>query len=193
MRKKIKTIFGYTGPILDGHSIVAGKKHRQKLLKISSLPLKKRLGDFGIVPNKTTKETYPEAISRCGEEINRQFIKGVFEGDGSVFMRGKTGAGVFSLVGTKELLEAVQSQFIQRLGVSKTKISKNTRKKKNHYYLRYDGNYQCLRILRWLYADSKLHLNRKYQKYLELENTNERRCVGRRYGNETIAPDSCNK
>jgi hypothetical protein len=75
---------------------------------------------------------------------------------------------MFQIVGTKQILRQIQENLIHYVGLSRTKLTKYQRSK-NHYALRYSGRLQVVRIMDWLYSGSQWHLNRKYQKYLDVK------------------------
>lgn len=161
----MKSIFGYNGPLLAATTkLKNGKKYKSIILKISSRKLRTRLVEYGITPGKTENEKYLECIQ--GVDLDRHFIKGVFEGDGSILCYRK--CTIFQIVGTKELLTEIQLRLMKHLNLRKTKLYKH-KKSKNHYMLRYSGKNQVRNIARWLYHDSIFHLNRKYQIYQKLE------------------------
>lgn len=166
---KIRSLIGYSGRILSAktHLAKTNKTYHHSLLKISSKVLVKRLEHLGVRERKTERETFLGEIQDSGnEDLIRAFIKGIFEGDGSILFTKKS--LVFQIVGTKELLSAIQRFLIKFVHATKTKLTHNI-KESNHWALRYRGNNQALRIFDWLYLNSKLHLDRKYNKYCEIK------------------------
>jgi hypothetical protein len=166
--EQFRTFFGYSGPIYRYRCFLARTQRTYPMvhLKIHSPRLVGAWGHFGVVPNKTTRERYPERLLSADEETTRCFIRGVFEGDGSILLDGKTSL-LFQIVGCRELLIEIQRQLVRYVGVDVTKLTHNI-KGQNHYALRYRGRYQALRIFDWLYLDSKWHLKRKHDRYLEI-------------------------
>jgi len=162
--EKIREFFSYDGPILDcrHRNKDTGKSYKQKLLKMSSASLRNRLIELGITPNKTSHEVYLDSIS--GEILDRQFIKGVFEGDGSLLYYPHTKRFKFQVVGTLELLSEIQDKLVQYLGLRKTKIHCQNRES-NHHLMQYSGKHQVPKIAQWIYQDSIWHLDRKYNTY----------------------------
>lgn len=167
---KIKDMIGYTGIIYNYESILTktGKIYRQRHLKITSSKIANRLKDFGIYPNKSLTVEFPRIILKTNREgITKNFIKGVFEGDGSILLE-KNRSLLFQIVGTKELLYGIQNCLIKYLSVGRNKLTRNS-PISNHFALRYRGRYQAQKIFDWLYGESKFHLDRKYNKYLEIK------------------------
>jgi hypothetical protein len=167
--EKIKDFFGYSGPILEQNSYLKKTKkiYKNKLLKMSSKVLRNKIIELGIKPAKTSKERYLKCIN--GEELDRAFIRGIFEGDGSLLVYPHRESYCFQIVGTKELLLEIQKRLIGYLGIQKTKLYCQN-EKSNHYMMRYTGKHQVYKISEWIYRDNpKNRLERKYLKYQEME------------------------
>lgn len=140
-------------------------------MEITSKPLVEIWQRFGIYPRKSMRELYPQLLLDADEEITRQFIKGVFDGDGSLML---DPSPCFQIVGTEELTAGIQRQLIRFVpGLRETKLTNNI-KGANHYALRYRGSLQVPRIMDWIYFDSHWHLDRKYGLYLRLKEQQKR-------------------
>jgi len=164
---KFKKLLKYEGKIYHYNSKLNGKIYKVVTLKINDKKLISKLKEFGIKPKNKT--IYPVIINKENEEINKNFIRGIFEGDGSIIKK-KDGGIIFEIVGTRELLQFIQTKLIAYLNLNKTKLTKN-KKLNNHYLLRYGGKKTPLRILSWLYQNyGNLKLKRKYEKFLEIKN-----------------------
>lgn len=109
----------------------------------------------GIVPHKTTELKFPTTIP---EQLIRHFVRGYFDGNGS-FAKSKGKDYTFKFNGTYDFL-----QGLLKVLNSNTKILKDTRA--NNYYVCFGGHYQVLRIGDWLYNESTIYLERKYERYL---------------------------
>jgi hypothetical protein len=167
---KAKEFLGYTGKIIESQTFLkkTGKKYKILSLLITSHKIVNQLKKYGLRTNKTTREVFPLVIKQMRDrEIIKSFIRGVFEGDGSILFDAKRRSLLFQIVGPKGLLLDIQNYLIKYLGLRKTKLTHNV-KTSNHFALRYRGNKQALKIFDWLYLNSKYHLNRKYGAYLNL-------------------------
>lgn len=160
----IKDLLSYGGPIYKTSSNVKNKVHFGSSLQIGSKHLVKKLNALGIHSNKTLKEKFP--IIKDDENILRFFIRGVFEGDGSLFK--DQGGWVFQIVGTKELLSDIQKVLMKYADLNKTKLTHNI-KNKNHYALRYRGKKSTNKIMDWIYTNPELCLDRKFKAYNTLK------------------------
>lgn len=164
---KISQILNYTGPLYQSTNKLKGKIHYMITLAISSDTIIKRLNKLGIKRRKSLNEKYLTCIKKINSEtIHKNFIRGIFEGDGSI-LNTSTKSTVFQIVGTNSLLKDIQLIMNKYINIGFTKLSNNI-KGKNHYALRYRGIKKPKLIFDWLYKDAELFLNRKYNKYMEL-------------------------
>jgi len=114
---------------------------------------------FGIVNKKSFITEYPNIdVSK-----DRDFIRGLFDGDGCLSYSNYKNYRkyVFSIVGSENLMISVRNILIN-IGVN---VSFG--KCKSIYRIYITGNRQVLKVLDWLYNDSKVFLDRKYIKYIE--------------------------
>ena len=83
--------------------------------EISSSRLVEALGMYGIVPRKTYVMTHLPSIPHA---LMRHFLRGYIDADGSFSIRAKEGVifgvGAFN----KEIVEEIQSWFVEEIGVS---------------------------------------------------------------------------
>lgn len=131
-------------------------------ISIGSKKMCRDLSNHGCVMNKTFLIYYPDIPS----ELDRHFIRGYFDGDGSFSYNPISKSSSFGICGKKEFLLDIQLRMIDYVGLNKTKIIKT----KSIHALRYGGRKQVLRILNWLYNDSTIYLDRKYQRYVSFKN-----------------------
>lgn len=169
---KIKQLLEYSGPTYNYKTILkkTNKKYNLVQLKINSKKMANKLISFGIIPNKSLTLRFPNVIKKVNQEIiTKSFIRGAFEGDGSILFTKKPKSLLFQIVGTKEFLTEIQKYLIKYLRLNRTVLTKN-KQCCNHFALRYRGNIQALRIFDWLYLDlEQYYLERKHNKYLNIK------------------------
>jgi intein-encoded DNA endonuclease-like protein len=113
--------------------------------------------DLGIMPNKSTKEKIP--VIR--EELHRDFIRGVFDGDGC-FHTPNPYRGIFSIVGSYDVVSYIAKYLRKELN-----IPVSFRLQKGSLYFMAVYRYENVRaVLDWLYDDSTTFLDRKYNHYI---------------------------
>jgi intein-encoded DNA endonuclease-like protein len=104
-----------------------------------------------------TKEIVPD-------DLINHFMRGYFDGDGS-FSKSKSSIYQFKLCGTMEFL----SSCFELLGFPKVKLYKRRKcSTRNNFQGDIGGRLQVKKIGDFLYRDSSICLDRKYQRYLQL-------------------------
>ena len=129
------------------HFSIRDKQLHQDLIKWGCIPQKSLL--INKIPN----------IPR---DYVSHFLRGYFDGDGSLhYLRGTNNYRI-SFVGTKDFLNDIQKEL-------QTNVSLQSNIAGKAYVLQIAGRKQIERILNYLYNNSKENnrLNRKYQKYLD--------------------------
>jgi len=171
---KVKKILKFSGPILKTKTTLRykGKEkiYKSRLLKINDIKMVRELEGIGIKENKTLKENFLECIACTNnEEVISSFIRGIYDGDGSVLYDRLRNSVCFQIVGTSQLLTEIQKYLMLYCNVNKTVLTRNITNK-NHYALRYRGNIQATSILDWMYKYSNLNtrLRRKYNAFCEI-------------------------
>ncbi len=176
--KKIKNMLGFGGPI--SHSI---KKHSEinknyndvEMIRINvySKKIINDLSRFGIGQRKSLTYTMPKWLIK--HHLINHFLRGYNDGDGSFYI-GKENVItktlglkiysklIFSLRGTEKFL----SDFKNIL--SKNNINTASKPVFNNgiYQLRYSGNGQVAKVSKFLYKDSTIYMDRKFDKVKHL-------------------------
>lgn len=138
-----------------------GKTFNSYRLQICSTDLCDDLITLGCVPNKSLLLQFPDFLE---DELYKHFIRGYLDGDGCISTRCR-----ISICGTYDFLADMQKHFIDKLGV--TEVSILSDKRRNHYQYERVGK-NSLKILKYLYEDSKVYLDRKYDKAIAYLNSN---------------------
>ena len=114
---------------------------------------------WGCIPQKSL---LINKIPNIPRDYVSHFLRGYFDGDGSLhYLRGTNNYRI-SFVGTKDFLNDIQKEL-------QTNVSLQSNIAGKAYVLQIAGRKQVERILNYLYDNSKENnrLNRKYQKYLD--------------------------
>lgn len=146
--------------------------------------LSHRLIELGCPPKKTFILTFPNWIE---QKLLHHFIRGYFDGDGCLsnyktkqFGRAKINKHLiineydkseFSILSTKEFLEELHNIFA-KLTINSSISKRHKRRQNNNFTLKVLGNRQIERLMDWIYKDSTIFLRRKYDKYIQLKETN---------------------
>ena len=133
-------------------------KHDISYITICDKKLSEDLSKHGCFQNKTNKITFPQ----IDEKLYFHFIRGYFDGDGSLYYLTRNNHKYFGfhLLGTSDFLNKVREIF------HKEKLALE-RKGEFLYSFNLSGNKQILEIMNCLYqnADSSIWLDRKKDKF----------------------------
>lgn len=153
------------------HHIKPRKEHYkpQYLLKISSVEMCKDLDRVGAMPAKTFKVKFPTE-DQVPEKLIKHFLRGLYDADGTIsIQKDRIMTQYIGYVGHGPLILGTNI-YIQRLFNFSFNVIKDNRGNNGDIkYIRCTNIHQIIKFLDWLYADSTIHLDRKYQKYLELK------------------------
>lgn len=131
-------------------------------LKFTSERIKKQLATYNIVPRKTYSFEFPQKLKK---EYYIDFIRGYFDGDGSV---STAGAGIrFQICGYRLGVLKEIIKFFEECGIPTVKILERKNGENTLYYFQY-STVSTRNIFNVLYYDDCFCLPRKYKKYISL-------------------------
>ena len=146
------------------------KTHKMCQIRVFSIDMVNDLRQFGISPNKT----YEFNLPNFSDNLMRHFIRGYFDGDGCVRTRKyKLASGVVveyplcDIASVNNIfLEQLREYLYRELGIC------------SYIYLEQSGVYRLcihknehtIKFLNYMYDNTKLFLDRKYNKYLSIIN-----------------------
>jgi len=157
--EKFKKDIDFTGNIGD---YITYDKRYKKYHKYSKITINGKWfvddlkNNFSINPRKTFTTKFPN----IPDDFIPSFIRGYFDGDGSIDYRGNS-----KIIGTYELIKQIQ-EFFYKKGIrirGKTGYGKIT-KNRSIYAIGYNSN-NSIKFLDIIYENSKIYLNRKYSIY----------------------------
>lgn len=135
-------------------------------LAFCSLKLTSDLEKWGCTENKTFKLKFPTFLE---DSLIRHFIRGYFDGDGSIFYRQNCinnnkyiGLGI-TICG----IESFLTEMCKHLPINVVNcVYKDYRKTTECYSLKLNSNIRCLQLYHYLYNDcGDLYLSRKRKKF----------------------------
>jgi hypothetical protein len=129
---------------------------------ISSKYLSNKFVEYGCMSDKSFKISFPMWLN---ENLWHHFIRGYFDGDGclSIYKKQPLKSAI-SFTSNYNFLIEIQKILIRNCKINKTKLSKNA----NVYSLTVSGRFQLSRVLKYIYQDANIYLQRKYDKMQEL-------------------------
>ena len=166
---KIKKIMEFGGPVLRRISRASGKEYESSYMNIYNREIVKDLKELGIVQNKTF---ILGAFDFVPKEYELDFIRGAFDGDGSVGRQGgekcknnhQIRVRFFSA--SKVFLTYIRDVLTQN-GLTDVKIYQDLKRKTNFYYIIYSTN-DSINFYNKIYNGASIYLDRKKEKFDEL-------------------------
>jgi len=147
-------------------------------LKMYSKHLCQTLNNLGCPQAKSFIIKYPKWLDK---NLTIDFIRGIFDGDGTLCKRVLNNEWKWGLVSTQECVDVIQQIIFEQLNiiVNYHNISNSGN---NTCELEQNGNEKVAKLASWLYESSSLEirLDRKYQKYIELINQQKNRLFSRK-------------
>jgi hypothetical protein len=152
--EKINQEWESTYVVVDHHlgiySGFPGSSKLQRKLSVRSRLMQTDLLKYGIIPNKTNSIRFP----KLPDHLDRHFLRGFLEGDGYINHE------AFGWTSNHLMCNDVQWICIKHgfLELKKYKIKPLSSTVR--------GTPVHLDIIKWIYQDSKFHMNRKYEQYI---------------------------
>ena len=161
--ENLKNALAYDGPI---YTINKKDGQPQSCLTVSSKEITKDLNNLGLSGNKTYDLDWVVGIP---DEFVSHFVRGVFDGDGCTHLNTEKQNYCSTIVGTFKLTENIKKNY----EIYSEKKSGYLNKRGAVQYLEFNGRYNALAFLNWIYTDStqSTRLSRKYDLYLQLKDT----------------------
>ena len=157
--EKLNLFLGSTRPISE--SFKKGRKYYK--VSISNKVIYNNLLDKGLTTRKTFFIKFPNE-NIIPKHLMRHFIRGYFDGDGCITCsKNKKSSISFSLVSNFTFLKGMQDFLIDEIGLSETKIIAT--KSNEIGVLVYSGSKNAEKFYDFLYKESFLFLDRKYEKF----------------------------
>jgi hypothetical protein len=155
--EKFKKALDSNHPIKISSSLVFGGKFYSAKIRICSYKLVDDLAKYKIIQNKTDKIRFPDIRS----DLINHFIRGYFDGDGSISIVKSTNQKQINIIGKNyEFIKDFQHYLTKNCDINLLKINKT----KNLFKISYGGNINIEKIGNFLYNNASIYLERK--KYL---------------------------
>ncbi len=143
-----------------------GKTFKRCRWYVKNKHLWNTLNNYGCIPNKSLTLEFPNKNIFKSEDLIRHFIRGYFDGDGCISITKTNSVEEYTavnLLGTESFLTNVRDSVISKKvpPIHKYKDSESTK------VMFYWGT-NALSLLNYLYDNSSIYLQRKFDKYLEI-------------------------
>lgn len=166
---KIKSAMEFEGNLYEYEYKGDTNRKNKIILSFTNKKISRRLLELGIINDKTWLAKFPEEITK---NYRRHFLRGLFDGDGSINSYKKRKSYEFGIVGAKDLIEKCSEIFYEDLG-----IKMNVHKRLNIYGFRTSKKHEILQIMDYFYDDSTIFLERKKNIFNVLKELCETQCI----------------
>lgn len=165
LKESDKILLEQIKTIINSDSILSKDRRKGKecySLEITNEKMCNDLAKYEILPNKTYLLTDIH-IEQIPEILQKHYLRGLLDGDGSIFIEKRYNQIGISFTGYSE--NFVYS-FQQAIDSILNRKQSNKIQKANAYFCKWKGNIICNEILHYLYSDSNIFLPRKKEFYL---------------------------
>jgi hypothetical protein len=165
---KLRTFLGSDAEVRPVKKSVGAKNKKQLMyFSASSKHMVERLKKHGCTPGKSYTATFPD----ISKEMRRHFIRGLWDGDGTISIRrGKTTQAYIGLCGTVWLCEGVADILKEVAGDDDCVRMYEADRHHTSFRSMAIGRGDAFRkILDWMYEDATVFLDRKMGLYKELK------------------------
>lgn len=154
--EKLRTLFNTPRPIINS-------ENRCRLL-VNSKHLWETLNNYGCTPRKSLTLQFPDKNIFKTEDLIRHFIRGYFDGDGCISY-GNTDHTILNmqLLGTKNFLQNILLYLPMEF--RDLTLRHNHNNENEETYLINTSNKKAYRFFKYLYENSNVFLDRKYQRF----------------------------
>jgi len=159
--EKIKDLVAPGKKLRHVGKINNGKLYECVSLEIGSKYMSSKVQQLGLPPRKSLVLEFPDVP----EKYINHFVRGYFDGDGCISQDSNSKYWVSYFLGTLSFLETINKYLDTKSIVDRKNIM--FVKQSNIYRLKY-ATYDSIKLGQWLYADSTIHLGRKYKKFQQL-------------------------
>lgn len=136
-------------------------KNQYRLLLFSA-HMCRTLEEKGMSPNKSLILEFPEWLD---ESLYSHFIRGYFDGDGSIHFSEKYKNSILTITSTENFCLKIKEHIENFLEIN-TYIADASNHNGITKVFGISGSNQIKTFLNWLYKDADIYLERKYQKYI---------------------------
>lgn len=137
------------------------------ILYLNSKKLCSKLTNLGCFPRKSLILKFPKE-TQVPKNLLKHFIRGYFDGDGCVSLiksGGKYLDMFVNICSSLEFCESLKTFIESELNINCGIYKLNKKSNKNTRQLKIGGTQQSYKFLNWLYKESSVYLDRKYDKF----------------------------
>ena len=145
---------------------IKGKKFPSAKVCIDSKVICQQLKKLGCVPNKSLILTFPTE-EQVPSYLIRHFVRGYFDGDGSVSTIRNGRCVTINFIGTKSFIESLLEIF-HKVCTDYGADTYDQKKNQESWQLQKSKYDTVKEIYEYMYKDATIYLERKYQRFVNL-------------------------
>jgi len=152
-----------------------GKTHKMSRIDIASFHLLGKLRSYGFEEKKSMKEVIPNEITK---ELLRHFIRGYFDGDGCFTYGESKNKKKFmsvSILGGEDFLNKLKKILNKENVLCNVYKKQDKESGSDNLRVMMIHHNQALAFLNYIYKDSTIYLDRKYEKYNKYLNDHKKK------------------
>lgn len=148
----------FNSNLSKNYSLKYQSKTKSYKLMICDCSLVQRIIKLGVIPHKTYQNS-DFVFTNIPDELKSHFIRGFFDGDGTIYKNKnrKYGAGFVSL--NNSLLNSMLSYIKQYTGTGSIRVDKK------YTRINFSGNPSVLKFGEFIYKDSEFYMERKKKEF----------------------------
>ncbi|RHP46917.1 helix-turn-helix domain-containing protein [Clostridium sp. AF32-12BH] len=140
----------------------------EAIFGVQSVKMATDLQKYGVYENKTFET---ELCYKIPDKLFKHYIRGIFDGDGTVFIRKRTQSLAFGFYGTHKLLEQIQEYLFAEANITKNSIYD----KSTVSFIINSKKQDIINFYKFIYSDASIYLERKkqvFEKHFQNKNIN---------------------
>lgn len=155
---KLKTFLKSEHPVKIVNRYIKGNKaYKSAHYYATDRHLANRLRELGIVPKRGK---FKQAITHLPKDLERHWIRGLMDGDGSVAMDSGSRGPSIGFCGSALMMNWIREILANNTGTNPD-LSIQKHRIASLYYLSFSGNVVAHAVSDWLYQDATIWLSRK--------------------------------
>lgn len=139
-------------------AVLNNKEFISYRISIKDKKIGEALASYGLNNNKSYNAFIP-SIFKLPYKYVRHYMRGLFDGDGSIY-NGANGINISIVSGSEMMVKDIYNTVKEHIG-----LKMSYRKSRNLHELRLFSQKDVNKFLSWLYDESSIYLDRKYNKF----------------------------
>lgn len=136
------------------------------MIDVYSIKMVSDLIRHGCTPKKSLKIRLP--YSSVPNSLMRHFLRGVFDGDGCLSINKNNSRYKVNLIGYYLFIKDVKEYLFNELNINTSLRQERRSKSKEVYDITYSARQDVVKLVNFLYKDSTIYLDRKYNTHLKM-------------------------